>query len=80
VAGAVVNEMPPTEATATAPVPTTSARPENMAMTRFGFTWLTVNSQTSSEGQLRPKSRQSWLLAERFVTPLASGAIAEPDP
>jgi hypothetical protein len=44
VAGAVVNEMPPTEATATAPVPTTRATPENMATTRFGFTSLTVNS------------------------------------
>ena len=38
VAGAVVNEIPPAAATATAPVPSTRATPENMAMKRFGFT------------------------------------------
>jgi hypothetical protein len=38
VAGAVVNEMPPTEAIATAPVPKTRATPENMATMRFGLT------------------------------------------
>jgi len=80
VAGAVVNEMPPTAATATAPVPTTRATPENMATIRFGFMPLTVNSQASSQGQPSPKSRQSWLLAEGLVTPGVTGAIGETGP
>ena len=79
-AGAVVNEMPPTDATAIAPVPTTRATPENMATTRFGFTALTVISQASRQGQLGPKSGQSWLLTQGVVTLETSDAIAKQDP